>query len=159
MSTTPKELLISHLFDAPQEAVFQAWTDPEQLKHWYAPDGCTIEYKSIDVKPGGHFHSCIHDPEHGDCWITGTYVEVSPPDKLVLTMALSNEHGQATNALEAGKPEDWPAEILTTVTFRTIAGQTQVTIHQTVAEAEAKKTGAYQSWIKMFHKLNQLLTQ
>jgi uncharacterized protein YndB with AHSA1/START domain len=159
MSTAPKELLISHLFDAPQEAVFQAWTDPEQLKHWYAPDGCTIEFKSIDVKPGGHFHSCIHDPEHGDCWITGTYLEVIPPEKLVLTMALSNENGQATNALEAGKPEDWPAEILTTVTFRTIAGQTQVTIHQTVAEAEAKKTGAYQSWIKMFYKLNQLLTQ
>jgi hypothetical protein len=72
-------------------------------------------------------------------------------------MALSNENGHNTSAVEAGKPEEWPAELITTVTFEPIAGQTKLTIHQTVSEEEAKKTGAYQSWIKMFNKLNQLL--
>ena len=56
MRSPDKELLITHLFDAPITAVFEAWTDPEKLKHWYAPDGCTIAYKSIEVKPGGRFH-------------------------------------------------------------------------------------------------------
>jgi uncharacterized protein YndB with AHSA1/START domain len=151
-----KELLITHLFDASPQSVFQAWTDPLILKHWYAPDGCTIEFKSIQVSPGGHFHSCIHDPTHGDCWIIGTYLEVSPPHKLIFTMVLSDEKGTRTTASQAGKPEDWPQEIITTVTFEPIGAQTKTTIHQTVAEEEAKKTGAYQSWIKMFHKLNQL---
>ena len=41
-----KELFITHLFNAPRELVFEAWTDPEKLIHWYAPDGCTIEFKS-----------------------------------------------------------------------------------------------------------------
>lgn len=154
-----KELLISHLFDASRETVFRAWTDPEQLKHWYAPDGCTIEFKSIDIKPGGFFHSCIHDPVHGDCWITGTYLEIAHLQKLVFTMVLSDEEGRNTNAQEAGKPEDWPAEIMTTVTFEPVGERTKVTIHQTVSEEEAKKTGAYQSWIKMFNKLNHLLTE
>jgi len=153
-----KELLISHLFDAPQNIVFQAWTDPQTLKHWYAPDGCTIEFRSIEVKTGGHFHSCIHDPIHGDCWITGTYLEVSPPEKLVFTMVLSDENARPSTALQAGKPEEWPKEIITTVTFEPIGEQTKTTIHQTVAEEEAKKTGAYQSWIKMFNKLNHLLS-
>jgi len=153
-----KELLISHLFDAPQNTVFQAWTDPQTLKHWYAPDGCTIEFRSIEVKTGGHFHSCIHDPIHGDCWITGTYLEVSPPEKLVFTMVLSDENARPSTALQAGKPEEWPKEIITTVTFEPIGEQTKTTIHQTVAEEEAKKTGAYQSWIKMFNKLNHLLS-
>lgn len=153
-----KELLITHLFDAPQHTVFQAWTDPQTLKHWYAPDGCTIEFISIEVKPGGHFHSCIHDPIHGDCWITGTYLEVSPPEKLIFTMVLSDEKGNRSTALQAGKGEDWPQEIITTVSFEAVGEQTKTTIHQTVAEDEAKKTGAYQSWIKMFNKLNHLLT-
>jgi uncharacterized protein YndB with AHSA1/START domain len=157
MKSNPKELLITHLFDAPQEIVFRAWTDPEQLKQWYAPDGCTIEFKAIDVKEGGHFHSCIHDPVHGDCWITGTYLQVQPPEKLVFTMTLSDENGHSTSSIEAGKSEDWPAELVTTITFEPIGQQTKATIHQTVSEEEAKKTGAYQSWVKMFNKLNLML--
>ena len=151
-----KELLISHLFNASPELVFKAWTDPEQLKHWYAPDGCTIEFKSINVKEGGSFHSCIHDPVHGDCWIMGTYQEVIFPEKLVFSMVLTNEEGHSLRSVEAGKPEDWPEEILTTVTFKPIGDQTTVSLHQTVAEATAKETGAYQSWIKMFHKLDAI---
>ncbi|WP_353185255.1 SRPBCC domain-containing protein [Parapedobacter lycopersici] len=157
MKPHDKELLISHLFDAPIGIVFDAWTDPEKLKHWYAPDGCTITYKTIEVKPGGRFHSCIHDPVHGECWIIGTYLEILPPEKLVFTMQLSDENGRHTNAQEAGKSADWPAEIRTTVTFKSVGNQTTATIHQTVSEAEAKKTGAYQSWIKMFNRLNRQL--
>jgi len=157
MTPRQKELLITHLFDASPEIVFRAWTDLDQLKHWYAPDGCTIDFKTIDVKPGGKFHSCIHDPIHGECWIIGTYIEVLPPERLVFTMALSNENGHTTSAAEAGKPEGWPEEIITTVTFEPVLGQTKVTIHQTVSEEKAKKIGAYQSWIKMFNKLNRML--
>jgi uncharacterized protein YndB with AHSA1/START domain len=152
-----KELLITHLFDAPRETVFNAWTDPGQLEHWYAPDGCTIEFKSITVKPGGTFHSCIHDPVHGDCWIKGLYKEVVFPEKLVFSMVLTNEHGDDVRSAAAGKPEDWPEEIQTTVTLTAIGNQTKLSVHQTVAEENAKQTGAYQSWIKMFNKLNALM--
>jgi uncharacterized protein YndB with AHSA1/START domain len=158
INPTNKELLISHLFDAPTAVVFQAWTDPAQLRHWYAPDGCTIEFKSIEASPGGRFHSCIHDPVHGECWIIGEYLEVSAPKKLVFTMVLSDKDGNLASAVEAGKSEDWPEAIVTTVTFEPVGEQTKVIIHQTVQEEEAKKTGAYQSWIKMFNNLNQLLT-
>lgn len=157
MKENNEELTITHLFDAPVEMVFGAWTDPEQLKHWYAPDGCTIEFKSIQVKVGGEFHSCIHDPVHGDCWIKGIYHEVSFPEKLVFSMVLSNELGVVVTANEAGKSEDWPQAIITTVTFSPIGQQTKVTLHQTVALAEAKKTGAYQSWFSMFDRLSALL--
>ncbi len=157
MNANEKELLITHVFDAPQEAVFSAWTDPELLKHWYAPDGCTIAFKTIEVKEGGHFHSCIHDLIHGDCWIKGTYLEIIPFEKLVFSMVLSDENGRTTTSADAGKPAEWPAEIITTVTFQAVNKQTRATIHQTVPEDEAKKTGAYQSWIKMFNRLNLML--
>jgi hypothetical protein len=44
-----------------------------------------------------------------------------------------------------------------TVTFESFGQRTKMTIHQTVDEEKAKETGAYQSWIKMFNKLYQLL--
>lgn len=152
-----KELLITHLFNASREQVFNAWRDPEQLKQWYAPDGCTIEFKSINVTPGGSFHSCIYDPVHGECWVKGEYTTVSFPEKLVFNMILTDAEGRSVEAIQAGKPGDWPKEILTTVTFTAIGDQTELTIHQTVSEADAKQTGAYQSWIKMFNKLNAML--
>nr|WP_121273575.1 SRPBCC domain-containing protein [Pedobacter schmidteae] len=154
---TEKELYITHLFNAPRELVFQAWTDPEQLKHWYAPDGCTIEFKSVDARQGGTFHSCIHDPVHGECWIKGVYKEVTFPEKLVFSMILSNEKGEDIGSAAAGKPEDWPQEILTTVMLVAVGAQTKLSIHQTVPEASAKESGAYQSWIKMLNKLETLM--
>jgi uncharacterized protein YndB with AHSA1/START domain len=157
MKSDKKELFITHLFDAPREIVFHAWTDPEQLKHWYAPDGCTIEFKTIDTAQGGNFHSCIHDPVHGECWVKGTYLEVLPNERLVLTMVMSDAAGNAVSSADAGKTEDWPEEQITTVTFESIGEQTKVSIHQTVSEDEAKKTGAYQGWIKMLNKLHLLL--
>ncbi len=152
-----KELLITHLFDAPQALVFEAWTNPTHLKQWYAPEGCTIEFKSIEVRVGGEFHSVINDPVHGECWIKGRYQEVIVPEKLVFSMILSNENGDNVSANEAGKSEEWPEAIKTTITFTAIGKQTKVTLHQTVAEIEAKKTGAYQSWFSMFDRLSFLL--
>ncbi|MES2828826.1 MAG: SRPBCC domain-containing protein [Bacteroidota bacterium] len=159
MKSDEKELLISHLFDAPQNVVFAAWTDPEQLKHWYAPDGCSIEFKSIDVNSGGDFHYCIHDPVHGPCWIIGTYLEIVQDQKLVFTMVMSNEAGDKVSSVANGKVEDWPESHVATVTFEPIGARTKMTIHQTVSEEKAKETGAYQSWIKMFNKLNLLLQE
>ena len=158
METNKKDLFITHLFDAPRELVFGAWTDPEHLKHWYAPEGCTIEFKTIEVKPGGKFHSCIDDPVHGNCWIKGIYNEVAFPEKLVFSMVLSNENGDNVSANEAGKSDEWPEALVTTVTFTPVGNQTKVTLHQTVAEEEAKKTGAYQSWFSMFERLQHVLT-
>ncbi|MEO6869347.1 MAG: SRPBCC domain-containing protein [Ginsengibacter sp.] len=158
MKSQDKELLITQLFDAPIATVFEAWTDPEKLKHWYAPDGCSIEYKSIEVKEGGRFHYYIDHPLHGRAWVIGTYLEILPPEKLVFTIQLSNERGEVINGMADGKSAGWPGEVLTTVTFEYIGNQTKATIHEAVSEAEAKKTGAYKGWIEMFNKLNRLLT-
>ena len=157
MKPQDKELLISHLFDAPIGEVFKAWTDPEKLKRWYAPDGCSLEYKFIEVKQGGQFHYYIHHPLHGGTWVIGTYLEILPPEKLVVTMRITNENGDMTDALAAGISAQWPGEILTTVTFESIGNQTKATIHESVSEEKAKKTGAYLGWIQMFNKLNRLL--
>lgn len=158
MENKSNELHITYLFDAEVEQVFEAWTNPEILKNWYAPEGCTIDFKSLDVTVGGGFHSVIHDPVHGECWIIGKYDEVIAPDKLVFSMILSNENGDVVTAGEAGKSDAWPQAIVTTVTFAPVGNQTKVTLHQTVDETEAKKTGAYQSWFSMFDKLNAALT-
>jgi uncharacterized protein YndB with AHSA1/START domain len=151
------EVLITHVFNAPGALVFKAWTDPAYLKEWFAPDGCSIHFNKIDVREGGSFHSCISNPAYPDCWCIGKYLEIKTPERIVFSMAVADEEGNLLGPAEAGMDPDWPAETIVTVTFIEKDGKTTITLHQTVAESLAKRTGAHPSWIKMLVRLENML--
>ncbi len=44
MSESP-EFILDRVFNAPRELVWQAWTDPELLHHWYGPGVETVIHK------------------------------------------------------------------------------------------------------------------
>ncbi|SDD72063.1 SRPBCC family protein [Niabella drilacis] len=148
---------ITHVFDAERERVFQAWTNAEQLVQWYAPDGCTIHFKAIDIREGGAFHSCIRNPVHGNCWCKGHYLEIAVPERLVFTLAVTNENGDDITAEAAGMAPGWPVMTTVTVTFEALGSQTRLRLRQTVQAALAQRTGALPGWVLMFNRLNQLL--
>ena len=147
---TDQDLLITHIFNAPRELVFNAWTNPEQLKRWYAPTNCTIEFKHIDVREGGTFHSCIKNPNYDDCWTKGVYLEICAPSKLVYSLDNTDEFG---NDVLITQHVDWPLKTIVTVTFEDFEGKTKLTLHQNAPENVAKQTGAYPSWIEMLNHL------
>jgi uncharacterized protein YndB with AHSA1/START domain len=47
------EIVVTRVFDAPRSRVFKAWTDPERMKQWWGPNGFTMPYCKIDLRPGG----------------------------------------------------------------------------------------------------------
>jgi uncharacterized protein YndB with AHSA1/START domain len=151
--TLNREVNISRVFDAPRELVFKAWSDPEHLKNWYAPNGCTIDIFKLDFKKGGELHTCIRNPQYGDCWIKGIYDEIIIPERIVLTQGFSNEAGNLVDDSPAGKDPEWPNVTILTVTFEDMGGKTKLTIHQNAPEDVAKRTGAYQSWLQMLDNL------
>ncbi|HEV3244795.1 MAG TPA: SRPBCC domain-containing protein, partial [Candidatus Paceibacterota bacterium] len=51
-----RELTITRTFDATREKVWRAWTDPEQLKGWWAPRGFTSPTVKIDPRVGGQLY-------------------------------------------------------------------------------------------------------
>jgi uncharacterized protein YndB with AHSA1/START domain len=46
-----RELVLSRVFDAPRELVFQAWTDPKHLAQWWGPKGFTNPVCEVDARP------------------------------------------------------------------------------------------------------------
>ncbi|MGE5943577.1 MAG: SRPBCC family protein [Flavobacteriales bacterium] len=152
-----KEVFIEETFNARIEKVFQAWTDPEKLMKWFAPDGCTIQFKELDIKTGGKFHSCISNPQYGDCWCIGEYKEVIPNLKLVFTMVNADESGNPINPVDIGMDKDWPRVTLVTITLTEANKKTKLQLRQTVSQELAKKTGAYPSWLQMLNNMKTLL--
>ncbi|MBV7530523.1 SRPBCC domain-containing protein [Chitinophaga sp. sic0106] len=152
-----KEVFIEETFNASIDRVFSAWTDPDKLMRWYAPEGCTIRYKKLDIKTGGKFHSCISNPVHGDCWCIGEYLEIIPNRKIVFTLINADENGQPINPADIGMDTDWPGETTVTVTFSEDNGATKLQLRQTVSQSLATKTGAYPSWLQMLENLRTII--
>lgn len=80
-------LRLSRRFDAPRERVFDAWTNPDVLRQWWAAqptwDTPTAE---ADVRPGGSYRLAMRDTDSGEIHtLVGEYREVRPPERLVYT--------------------------------------------------------------------------
>ncbi len=80
---TDKELTISRLINAPRELVFEAWTDPKHLVHWWGPDGFTITNREMEVKAGGVWKFLMQGPDGRDYPNKIIFIEVVKPEKLV----------------------------------------------------------------------------
>lgn len=152
-----KEVDISYTFNHPREKVFNAWINPQYLQEWFAPHGCTIRYNTLEIKEGGKFHSCISNPDFGDCWCIGIYHEITAPEKIVYTIINADAYGNAVNPASVDMDPEWPGETLVTVTFVENNGITTIHVKQTVSETLARKTGAYPSWIQMLERLQSLI--
>jgi uncharacterized protein YndB with AHSA1/START domain len=152
-----REVVITRVFDAPREAVFRAWTDPEQLGRWFAPRGCTVEFRTLELRESGEFHSCMRSPNGHTCCCKGVYRELAAPERIVFTMAVADEDGAAIDPAEAGMDPQWPRETTVTVTLIEVGEGTRLTLHQAVEASIAERTEALACWQEMFDRLGEEL--
>jgi uncharacterized protein YndB with AHSA1/START domain len=66
---------------AAPDAVFAAWTDPEQLACWWDPTGEKLVRCEIDLRVGGAF--TFLGRGHPEMPFSGVYREIAPPHRLV----------------------------------------------------------------------------
>lgn len=83
--TTPseREIVITRVFDAPRALVFDAWTKPEHVAHWWDPSGMPLAVCEIDLRPDGSFRFVNGGPDGAKYPFAGTYREIVPPERLV----------------------------------------------------------------------------
>ena len=65
-NTADRELRISRVLNAPIELVWEVWTDPEHLKHWWGPDGFTNTITKMEMRKGGEWNLVMHGPDGTD---------------------------------------------------------------------------------------------
>jgi uncharacterized protein YndB with AHSA1/START domain len=124
MPAKPKsnEIRITRIYDAPVEAVWDAWTDPEQVAQWWGPRGFTITTHSKDLRPGGHWTYTMHGPDGTDYPNKTIYYEVEPSRKLLY---------------DHGGNDDRPPLFRVTVLFTDQNGKTELDMTMALATPEA----------------------
>ncbi len=139
--TSDRELVTTRTFDAPPRLVFEAWSRPELFQRWWVPRsmGMSLASCEMDVRTGGRYRL---EFASGMAFF-GTYLEVTPPSRLVWT----NEESGA----------DGP---VTTVTFEELDGRTLLVLHELYPSKEALDaagTGAADVLGETFAQLDELL--
>ena len=84
-----REVRLSRVFDAPRSMVYDALTKPELLKRWFGPRGFSLLVCEVDLRVGGRWRFVLKGPDGNTMGMSGTYLELSPPDGSVHTEAFN----------------------------------------------------------------------
>ena len=135
-----RDLVVTRTFDAPPRLVFQAWSDPELFRTWWVPKsmGMTLHACEMDVRTGGSYRLDFGDGME----FFGSYLEVTPPSRIVWT----NDEGDESS--------------VTTVTLEEVDGRTLLVMSERYPSKEALDaagTGAADATQETFAQLDELL--
>ena len=93
--TVDREIVVTRVFDAPPELVWEAWTKPEHVVRWWGPRGFTTTIQEMDVRPGGVWRLVMHGPDGTDYPNRTVFTEVVPPQRLAYTNTGGRKGGPA----------------------------------------------------------------
>lgn len=141
------ELTITRIFDAPRHLVFEAWTNPEHIKRWFAPHGFEVQSAEGQLKPGGPWRSSMNTPDGTLLKMNGMYQEIVPNEKLVFTHSWDKETGGSGH------------ETVVTVTFAEEDGKTKMHFHQAFFLDKESRDGHNGGWSECFERLADYLKQ
>lgn len=82
------DLVLERVVDVPPALVWEAWTKPEHLRHWFTPKPWTVAHCEVDLRPGGTFRTVMRGPDGEEHDVAGCYLEVVPQQRLIWTDAL-----------------------------------------------------------------------
>ncbi len=162
-----KGVVIEQILNAPREAVWKAWTEPELLKKWWGPEGFTAPSIKVDLREGGRYIFAMHGPEGSEwdhnMYSAGEYKEIVPNEKLVVTDYFSDSEGNMIKPSQEGQDKNFPEVTTVTVLFEDLGGKrTKLSIiyprPKTQEQMDAMlKSGMKEGWMTSLDKLEKAL--
>jgi uncharacterized protein YndB with AHSA1/START domain len=139
------EVSLTRRIAAAPEFVFRAWIDAKHLAEWWGPKGFTNPVCEVDACVGGAIRIHMRAPDGTVYPMTGRFVEIDRPHRLVFATAGIDEEGEAM------------FEVLNTVAFAGVAGGTEISLVARVTSATAAGSqflaGMSQGWSENLDRL------
>jgi uncharacterized protein YndB with AHSA1/START domain len=151
------EVTFDRTFDVPADKVWQAWTDPEQLKRWWGPDNVSIPECEIDLRVGGRLYMVMEATE-----AMGEYKGTRWPMEAKFTVVEPNTKlAYEAKAWTEGDKEGTTLDQVQEITFAEENGKTKmqlrVTLNKIGPKAGMAVEGMKWGFGQQFDKLNKFL--
>lgn len=91
-----REIVMTRVFDAPRDLVFEAHSSCEHLSNWWGPRRYEIAGCEVDFRPGGTWRIVHRDAEGGEYGFRGEYREIVPPERIVWTFEFEGMPGHVS---------------------------------------------------------------
>jgi uncharacterized protein YndB with AHSA1/START domain len=88
-----REIVNDRLLNAKRELVYEVWTNPKHVVHWWGPTGFTNTIHEMTVEPGGVWRFMMHGPNGVDYPNKIVFLEVDKPSRLVFLHSDDAEGG------------------------------------------------------------------
>ena len=103
--TTPSEteIVMTRVFDAPRDLVFEAHTSCEHMSKWWGPRRYEVAECDIDFREGGRWRVVHVGPDGERQGFGGRYIEIVRPERITWTFAWDgapDQEGPETLTLE-----------------------------------------------------------
>lgn len=101
MTSSPTALRLERTYDAPAQAVFDAWTDPEVMRRWWHPGReWDTSLAESDLRPGGRVRVGMRSPDGDEYGGGGEYTEIRPPERLAFTWIWDDDPAGHSSLIE-----------------------------------------------------------
>lgn len=140
---------ISAVFPATPARVYQAWTDPKELKKWFGPKPDTLISVELDVKVGGRWCVVFDQTAEKTMQLEGEYSKVEADKALTYTWC------HVTHFAD-GRQEQTPYSQVT-VKFIAVEGGTKVELRHQSIESEQSLLNVHAGWHACYTNLFSLL--
>jgi uncharacterized protein YndB with AHSA1/START domain len=137
-------LEIKRVFPAPVRAIFAAFSDSNQLRKWWGPQGFTVSTLKFHPEVGGRYWIEMQPPDGEAFHIVGEFRDVDPPARLAYTFAYE-------------EPDDDDVETLVALTLRDLDGSTEVVLTQGPFKTEARRALHRDGWMDSFDKVHRFI--
>ena len=138
-------LRVSRVIKAPPERVYQAFLDPDAMAKWLPPNGFTGHVHKIDARVGGEYRMSFSTINRSWTeYFGGKFIELVPGKKIV-----------HTDRFESKDP-NMQGEMTVTVTFKAVAGGTEVNVVQEGIPKGPAADGAPEGWKQSFDNLQRM---
>lgn len=101
MNTDTEAAIVStRIFAVPRELLFEAFSNPGHLVHWWGPEGFTNTFHEFDFRPGGAWRFVMHGPDGSEYPMEKELIEIVKPERIVLRHLQENHDFQMTMTFE-----------------------------------------------------------
>jgi uncharacterized protein YndB with AHSA1/START domain len=160
------EFVITRVFHAPRELVWQAWTEPKHMAAWFGPETFTIPVCKMDLRPGGAWRLVMRGPDGSEYPLSGIYREIIRPERIVTSVDVSEHPDTWFDMVEPGRDSSKGKpryDLGWTVTFEPVADGTKLSIHNHFPSHALRdafvKIGMSEGWGGSLDKLSKLLSR
>ena len=134
---------IERTFDAPAEAVFDAWTSPEVMRRWFhcEPDWETPQAE-VDLRVGGQVRVVMRRPDGNEIGAGGKYTLIDRPRRLEMIWTFDDDPSNRQ---------------LIVLSFSESAGSTTVVMVNSGISTDERRDAQHVGWHGCFDELVRVL--